>query len=72
MFHLQQPDKRRNRFDLDAGARNTVGSSFDSSVIGLGLETRYATYFLFLLPLIQEEQLSVTGESMGTQYWLTA
>ena len=27
---------------------------------------------LFLLPLIQEGQLSVTGESMGTKYWLTA
>ena len=27
---------------------------------------------LFLLPLIQEGQLSVTGESMCTKYWLTA
>ena len=26
----------------------------------------------FLLPLIQEGQLSVTGESMCTKYWLTA
>ena len=26
----------------------------------------------FLLSLIQEEQLSVTGESMCTKYWLTA
>ena len=26
----------------------------------------------FLLPLIQEAQLSVTGESMCTKYWLTA
>ena len=25
-----------------------------------------------LLPLIQEGQLSVTGESMSTKYWLTA
>ena len=25
----------------------------------------------FLLPLIQEGQLSVTGESMCTKYWLT-
>ena len=25
-----------------------------------------------LLPLIQEGQLSVTGESIGTEYWLTA
>ena len=26
----------------------------------------------FLLPLSQEGQLSVTGESMCTKYWLTA
>ena len=26
----------------------------------------------FLLPLIQEGQLSVNGESMCTKYWLTA
>ena len=26
----------------------------------------------FLLPLIQEGQLSVTGENMCTKYWLTA
>ena len=26
----------------------------------------------FPLPLIQEGQLSVTGESMCTKYWLTA
>ena len=32
-----------------------------------------ATYFRqFLLPLIQEGQLSVTGEGMCTKYWLTA
>ena len=28
--------------------------------------------FLSLLPLFQEGQLSVTGESMCTKYWLTA
>ena len=27
---------------------------------------------LFLLPLIQEGQLSATGQSMCTKYWLTA
>ena len=27
---------------------------------------------LYLLPLFQEGQLSVTGESMCTKYWLTA
>ena len=30
-----------------------------------------STAILFL-PLIQEGQLSVTGERMGTKYWLTA
>ena len=41
-----------------------------------------ATYFMeidceifstliFPLPVIQEGQLSVTGKSMGTEYWLT-
>ena len=28
--------------------------------------------YFFLLPLFQEGQLSVTGESMCTKYWLTA
>ena len=39
-----------------------------SEVLGLipGLAT-----LSFLLPLIQEGQLSVTGESMCTKYWLT-
>ena len=39
-------------------------------------ETRFKTWsgniLSFLLPLIQEGQLSVTGESMCTKYWLTA
>ena len=30
------------------------------------------TQNFFLLPLFQEGQLSVTGESMCTKYWLTA
>ena len=35
------------------------------------LDTRSSHIFLFLLSLIQEGQLSVTGESMRTKYWLT-
>ena len=31
-----------------------------------------ATYSHLSLPLIQEGQLSVTGKSMETEYWLTA
>ena len=38
----------------------------------LGSIPGLATYFSFLLPLFQEGQLSVTGESMCTRYWLTA
>ena len=39
----------------------------------LGLIPVLATNILsFLLPLFQEGQLSVTGESMCTKYWLTA
>ena len=38
----------------------------------LGSIPSLATYFFFLLLLIQEGQLSVTGESMCTKYWLTA
>ena len=34
--------------------------------------TRSGNTLSFLLPLFQEGQLSVTGESMCTKYWLTA
>ena len=37
-----------------------------------GLDTRSGDILSFLLPLIQERQLSATGESMCTKYWLTA
>ena len=39
---------------------------------GQGFDTRSGHILSFLLPLIQEGQLSVTGESMCTKYWLTA
>ena len=39
---------------------------------GPGLDTRSGNILLFLLPLFQEGQLSVTGESMCMKYWLTA
>ena len=38
----------------------------------LGFDTWSGHILSFLLPLIQEGQLSVTGESMCTKYWLTA
>ena len=37
-----------------------------------GFDTRSGNKLSFLLPLFQEGQLSVTGESMCTKYWLTA
>ena len=41
-------------------------------VRGPGFDTRSGNILSFLLPLFQEGQLSVTGESMCTKYWLTA
>ena len=38
----------------------------------LRVSTRSGNILSFLLPLFQEGQLSVTGESMCTKYWLTA
>ena len=38
---------------------------------GPGFDTLSGHILSFLIPLIQEGQLSVTGESMCTKYWLT-
>ena len=37
-----------------------------------GFDTWSGNILSFLLPLFQEGQVSVTGESMCTKYWLTA
>ena len=55
-----------------AGLRRAVGSPSDSGVRGPGFDTWSSPILAFLLPLIQEGQLSVTGESMCMKYWLTA
>ena len=55
-----------------AGPRSEVGRAPDSYGRGLGFDTRSGHILSFLLPLIQEGQLSATGESMSTKYWLTA
>ena len=60
------------RNKLGAGPRRAVGRAPDSLVTGPGFYTRSGHILSFLLPLIQEGQLSVTGESMCTKYWLTA
>ena len=54
-----------------AGPRSTIGRAPDSQVRGPGFDTRSANILSFLLPLFEEGQLSVTGESMCTKYWLT-
>ena len=55
-----------------AGPRSAVGRAPDSNVRGPGFDTWSGHLFSFILPLIQEGQLSVTGESMHKKYWLTA
>ena len=57
---------------MDAGPHSAVGSASDSRARGPGFDTRSGHILSFLLPLIQEGQLSVTGDSMSTEYWLTA
>ena len=55
-----------------AGPRSAIGRAPGSLVGGPGFDTRSGNILSFLLPLFQEGQLSVTGESMCTKYWLTA
>ena len=50
-----------------AGPRSAVGRA----VRGPGVDARSGHILSFLLPLIQEGQLSVTGERMCKKYWLT-
>ena len=49
-----------------------VAQSVGHLIRGPGFDTRSGNILSFLLPLFQEGQLSVTGESMCTKYWLTA
>ena len=55
-----------------AEPRTAIGRASDSQVRGPGFDTRSGNIVSFLLPLFQEGQLSVTGKSMCTKYWLTA
>ena len=71
IFRLPMSAHEQNRIHF-AGPRNAVGRASDSKVRGPGLDTRSGHILSFLLPLIQEGQLSVTGEIMCTKYWLTA
>ena len=58
-------DKPRMLFFL--APRSALGSASDLRARGPGFDTRSVHILSFLLPLIQEGQLSVTGESMCTQ-----
>ena len=53
-----------------AGPRSAIGRAPDSKIRGPGFDTRSGNIPSFLLPLFQEGQLSVTGKSMCTKYWL--
>ena len=57
---------------LKAGPRSAIGRAPDSQDRGPGFDTQSGNILSFLLQLFQEGQLSVTGESMCTKYWLTA
>ena len=50
----------------DAGPRNAIGSASDSRARDPGFDTRSDHILSIRFPLIQEGQLSVTGESMCT------
>ena len=52
------------------GLCGAVGSMSDARARGPEFNTRSGHILSFLLPLVQEGQLSVTGESMCTMYWL--
>ena len=54
-----------------AGPHRAVGRASDSRARGPGFDTWSGHILSFLRPLIQGGQLSVTGDSMCTKYWLT-
>ena len=53
------------------GPWSAVDRAPDSKVRGPGFDSRSGHTLSFLLPLIQDGQLLVTGKSMCTKYWLT-
>ena len=55
---------------VTAWPRSAVGRAPDSEVRGPGFHTWSGNILSFILQLIQEGQLSVTGESMCMKYWL--
>ena len=49
-----------------------LNSASDSRARGPGFDAQSGHILLFILSLIQKGQLSVTGKSMCTKYWLAA
>ena len=47
--------------------KNNVGGTMTLLEVSLPVMVHYQ--YILSLPLIQEGQLSVTGERMGTKYW---
>ena len=56
---------------MQPGPHSAVGGQ-RSRARGPVFDTRSGHILSFLFPLIQEGQLSVTGGSLGTKYWLIA
>ena len=59
-------------FIFAARLHSAVVRASDSRASGAGFDTWSGHILSFLLPQIQEGQLSVTGESICMKYWLTA
>ena len=72
MFTISHNSTIRATATPPAGPRSAFARAPDSEVRGPGFDTRSGNILSFLFPLFQEGQLSVTGESMCTKYWLTA
>ena len=59
--------------DAQSVARPTQKPEVPDSIPGsAGFDTRFSHILSFLLPLIQNGQLSVTDVRMCTKYWLNA
>ena len=52
-----------SKFEQEAEPRSAIGRAPDSYVRGPGFDIRSGHILSFLLPLVHEGQLSVTGES---------
>ena len=72
MIYLRTAIKSQHRRGVVPGrVAQSVGHLTRKSGV-LGSIPGLATYFRFSFRFFQEGQLSVTGESMCTKYWLTA